>query len=562
MIRSPSTPDGRLGAVVGLATVVGLILRAWPPGRLGLNQFDEGIYALAAGWARHPSGIAAISPGLIPYAPPGYPLAVGVAAWFVGGADQAAFLVSAICGAATIPAVALVARRLVGAPAAAVAAWCACLSGPHIAFSRMALTDATFLCAWTIGLLAGREFLAAPRLATGFLMGLMVGVAQECKYNGWLLGALVILTAGVDLATAPRSRSRGEWVRLGCWGGAGALVAAAVVAPWFWFVERHGGYAGLLAHQGSYLGGWAAWWPNLQAQGRQAVALAGPPGLGWCNAIAAAAACWWVGRVGAEAPPGRGWVGLALGAAAVGVLAASPVVAGLIALPGLCLACRGANRLLVVGWAVLGVLSPFYHPYARLWLPFEMLHWVVLGSLAARLVALPIAQPRFRGMGRGDGWVLGATGLAVAAALVAGPGFPPGRAGGVGSRLFEPSDSLRFAADEVAAAVPPGMRGLRTLVRPSMAYYLGGRVATMPVDGLEAFARGGEAGTWGLVDSALLPAGAELPGSLRGRWEVARAIRAWTTLPTQLDLDPTHPGEDPALEFATFWLIRPRTLDP
>ena len=31
-------------------TVLGAIVRFWGPGRLGLDQFDEGIYALAGLW--------------------------------------------------------------------------------------------------------------------------------------------------------------------------------------------------------------------------------------------------------------------------------------------------------------------------------------------------------------------------------------------------------------------------------------------------------------------------------------------------------------------------------
>ena len=40
-----------------------------------------------------------------------------------------------------------------------------------------------------------------------------------------------------------------------------------------------------------------------------------------------------------------------------------------------------AMCVLGVGWALLAVLTPFYHPYARLWLPVQALTWVFVGGL-------------------------------------------------------------------------------------------------------------------------------------------------------------------------------------
>ena len=59
------------------------------------------------------------------------------------------------------------------------------------------------------------------------------------------------------------------------WGILAALIAALVYWPWFAFVQSHGGYAVLLAHQRGYLGGFAAWPGDLAAQLAQARALAG-----------------------------------------------------------------------------------------------------------------------------------------------------------------------------------------------------------------------------------------------------------------------------------------------
>ena len=37
--------------------------------------------------------------------------------------------------------------------------------------------------------------------------------------------------------------------------------------------------------------------------------------------------------------------------------------------------------LVCIGWATLSVLTPFYHPYARLWLPVEAFGWLFLGGV-------------------------------------------------------------------------------------------------------------------------------------------------------------------------------------
>ncbi|HEU5115532.1 MAG TPA: 4-amino-4-deoxy-L-arabinose transferase, partial [Isosphaeraceae bacterium] len=70
-------------------TVLGALLRLWSPGRLGLVHFDEGIYALSGAWIGRPGGL---DPMVIPYAPAGYPLLVGLAYLVLGASDLAAIL--------------------------------------------------------------------------------------------------------------------------------------------------------------------------------------------------------------------------------------------------------------------------------------------------------------------------------------------------------------------------------------------------------------------------------------------------------------------------------------
>src|SRR4051812_36019722 len=95
-------PVRRAALAVAALTMVGAALRGWPVGRLGLDHFDEGIYALAGSWSLSPGGLSALSPSLIPYAPPGFPILVGVMYAVLGTSDVAAIAVSQVVGTATI----------------------------------------------------------------------------------------------------------------------------------------------------------------------------------------------------------------------------------------------------------------------------------------------------------------------------------------------------------------------------------------------------------------------------------------------------------------------------
>src|SRR5262249_51382521 len=181
--------------VVAVLTMVGGVLRLWSFGRLGLVHFDEGVYALAGLWIFSPKGLAGLDPTTISYAPPGFPFLIGLAYWCLGVVDVAAILVSIVPGTLTIPAIGWLAYRTFGRGAGAAAAALAALSGPHLAFSRMALTEASFLLGWIVAIAQGQRFLERPNLLQAVLLGLVVGIAQLFKYNGWLAGVLVALTA-------------------------------------------------------------------------------------------------------------------------------------------------------------------------------------------------------------------------------------------------------------------------------------------------------------------------------------------------------------------------------
>src|SRR5947209_7262609 len=112
-MQPASTPDRsrREGLAIAVVTVIGAGIRLWPPARFGLTHFDEGIYALAGTWSLGPGGIAGLDPSLIPYAPPGFPILIGLAYRLLGPSDVSAIAVSQVAGTLTIPVVGWLARR-------------------------------------------------------------------------------------------------------------------------------------------------------------------------------------------------------------------------------------------------------------------------------------------------------------------------------------------------------------------------------------------------------------------------------------------------------------------
>ena len=536
-------------------------------GRLGLDHFDEGIYASAGLWSLAPGGLEGLDPGLIPYAPPGYPIFVGLSYRLFGPSDLAAIAVSILAGIAATPATYWLGRRTFGPPFGVAAAGFASASMAHIAFSRMALTDATFLLAWLVAMTAGGGFLERPGAARAIGLGLAVGVAQLVKYNGWLAGAIVAASGCLGLIVAPGERSRVRIARVFGWGGLAAVVAGGVYAPWFLFVERHGGYAALLKHQRGYIDGVASWPANWLLQLRQLVAFTGmgpaEAVLGPTLALVGLAACVVSERRRLRGPM-RAVIGVFLvlpllsrasstwwlgsGMAAFSLRHPSPRV-----------------RLLGVWWLALSFLTPMYHPYARLWLPLEAAGWL-MGGLAVGMVVGMSDRP--------EGWP-GRTWfrsrwtffLPLAIGLLAAwvvPGLVPPKAKPLPGGFDEPRDSLRLATSRVVSGIPPDVRAVYLLGRPPLAFYAGPILARRGV----ASGRLGSSdnllttadGSWAIVDSAALRQEGDPSGRrerLMTRWEVVVEVPTTLSRATLLDVDPAAASGDLSARNEPLLLLRP-----
>lgn len=535
----PGGPARREWAFVAAMTAVGLAVRIWGLGRLGLVHFDEGIYAIAGLWSLGPGGI---DPLVIPYAPAGYPGLVGLAYLAFGPSDAAAILVSIATGTLAVPASAWLARRTFGPGAGAVAAALAALSAFHVAFSRMALTDATATLAWLIGLIAARRFLERPGAVSAVTLGLATGLAQLVKYSGWTVGAAAALGAVAVVALDPDRRTRAQARGYLAWGIMAAVVAAIVYAPWFAFVQRHGGYGALMAHHRGYMGTLATWPSHGLQQLRQATALSG--GFPW-NGTA-----WGLAALGVAIAGGEGRGRRAAAVLAVGVAATiAPSALWWLGLATLAFPTRGAApglRLLGAAWVGMSLLTPFYHPYARLWLPLQALGWVAAAGVVG--VRLDLAA----GLSRGRLATLAACcGAAIVQSLAWPSASLPGPLG--------PSDSLRSAVAKARSmGIPDSPSPIRVLARPPVRFYLGGPSRVEP--DAEGLLRGG-GDAWALVDVAQLRQSgdvSDLGARLLERWEKVAEFPTTLNAPTLLDVAPdaavaSRPGEADA----PLWLLRP-----
>src|SRR4051794_27679669 len=105
--------------LIGLLTLVGAVLRFWAFGRITLDHFDEGVYASSGLWIAADDGPLGLDPMIIPYAPGGFPLLIGVSYLVFGVSDHAAILVATVSGVATIPVAGWLGRRTFGPGAGA-----------------------------------------------------------------------------------------------------------------------------------------------------------------------------------------------------------------------------------------------------------------------------------------------------------------------------------------------------------------------------------------------------------------------------------------------------------
>ena len=352
----------------------------------------------------------------------------------------------------------------------------------------MALTDSTFLLCWVLVFGFGGRFLEKPGIVRAIALGLIVGLAQNAKYNGYLAGGIVALAglgAGlVSRGAEERRRRLGRTIGFGLFA---AAVAGIVYLPWYRFVEAQpGGYLGLIEHHRGYLTGTspAAWAEHWRLQMGQSFALSGEPTQGLTWGIVAWPLAWIGGlscaNAGAERVTRtrrrqmRDRLGLFLGAAVLGIAPNAGWWVALAMLPWWLADRSVSTQLLACGWLVMAILTPMYHPYSRLWLPLQAYGWIALAGLLTGPIEREATTParswwsdRLRPL---------ALAIAIVSAVYADAVFEP-RARSLGSPIG-PTDGQKtqvaILATRINAGSPanPNPGRLLLLVRPTTIFYL------------------------------------------------------------------------------------------
>jgi len=542
-MRPTSNPDGakREWAVILCLTLLGGVIRLWGLGTLGLTHFDEGVYALAGLWPFTPGGLNRLDPSVVPYAPPGFPFLVGLAYSLLGVSDTAAILPSILLGTLTIPAGAWLARRTLGPGAGAASAAFLALSLAHVSFSRKALTDAPLGLVWLVVMLAGARMLERPGVVRAVILGALVGLAQNVKYNGWVTGTIVVLAgvsgvAGGWLRRDEPATSQPPWYRSLAYWSLSVGVAASLYLPWYSFVESHGGYSGLLAHHRSYVGGVDHWLPNLKQQLQQVASLSGGPVwslMTWGVAVLAVL----LSRPGSSAGIGgsvttvlQRMAPLFCATLAFVLIPTLPWWLGFLA----CSTCLSVGspgaRVLACWWLILSVLTPFYHPYARLWLPLHLVGSLLCAGFLLSILRMPVLElnSHVGTTGSNKNWDRRAIGfLIILPFALLMQWRNPVRPWPVHSH-FQGTSSIRSLASEVTELEQrKGLknRGWLILARRPVAFYLmlNGQISFSLAPDLESIIE--NTTRWGIVDEAVTPIE---PGT-------EEAARIQTTLDSTLD---------------------------
>jgi hypothetical protein len=217
---------------------------------------------------------------------------------------------------------------------------------------------------------------------------------------------------------------------------------------------------------------------------------------------------------------------------------------------------------LLIGWLVLFLMTPFYHPYSRLWLPVTAFGWTLTGGAFAMILERsdpPGSRPA-AAAARPPRDPVVALGILCVFVFFFGMARSDVSTSQRISAMLGPSDSLRLACRGLARELPRDVGNLRLYARPPVTFYLSDRVPVSPQPDLEHLLAPGDSRTWALLDMAMLPqsgAGAR-PAGLDERWTVVREVGTTLNLATLLDIDPAAATDGAGDPSAPLLLLRPK----
>jgi dolichyl-phosphate-mannose-protein mannosyltransferase len=211
----------------------------------------------------------------------------------------------------------------------------------------------------------------------------------------------------------------------------------------------------------------------------------------------------------------------------------------------------------------LAMMTPFYHPYARLLMPLHALGWVLMGG------AFALMQRAFDWASRKSGrailgmprpWIRFAAACGLVPIVVGFMGVDYSAEARLG-RVVEPSDSLRNACREMLIDLPEDLASLRLYARPPATFYLGGVVPVAPQPRSDDLFATSDPKARALLDAIMVRRGggqSDEPGHWTDRWELVHEIPTTLNWPTLLDIEPSAATDRSPVRSAPLMLFRPK----
>ena len=423
--------------VLAAILLVAFTARTWRLDTTSMDHYDEGVYAFSA-W-----GLSDAARPLHPEqrnSPILHPWVTSLAFRLNGGPSDTLMLsVNAVLGTLTVLALWLVARRWFGPGAAVGAAAMLAANDYHIALSRSGLTDVLFALVFLLAIAAVAAAIEKPHVFRAVVAGLVVGLAWNTKYHGWL--SVVIVTSGLVPFAIGRRWAAADYGKAIRQLAIITVVAMACYAPWaMYLIDAFGSYSEATKYQMTFLS--REWPSNFVRQAGQQLYFDGV-----LTRVSLPAAIVAMAFLPPAWSPSMAWFGMLAATSIVSVLAGGTPLVWLItaaAIPQL-MRTRQLTAWIVLAWgAILIVLTPVYEPFARLVVPF------VLACTLASGYALSCWLPRSTSRSS-PAWhraaALGVVAVAVVGAVLVARDSP--------SRWRE-TRSLPNAATAIASLVEPG----------------------------------------------------------------------------------------------------------
>ncbi len=363
--------------LLGVIILAGITLRVWRLSELGLVHFDEGVYAISGLWTTTPINELQLYTKQILFSPPLFFSLVGFSYWILGEAsDKAAVLVNVVTGVATIGILWWFTRRWFGREAGTAAAVIVALSNFHIAYSRMVLTDIAFGFFFLLSLALIAEAMERVSLRWSIVSGIVIGVAWNTKYHGWLL--LIVALMVMMIITVIDRNKRIFWKRLlMCWIVMSG-VAVVCYLPWAMYIQSHpGGYLSLMKYQRTFLD--PHWLNNLWRQTQSQLYMDGwlsrlSPSIAFLLALAVR---------DKQKRPGLNMVlPLVIILLCSGLLFSGVGTAMCLSVLAILLLIKRSSYgcwLILVSLGLFFLLTPLYDPYPRLLMPWLLVLYICSG---------------------------------------------------------------------------------------------------------------------------------------------------------------------------------------